>query len=285
MIQGRFFLVGCPRSGTTLLQSMLGCSPELATFKESHFFSRAFPQRLKTFPAMRNPRRLVQEFYAENNIELNADISFSLVERLSRVSTGRFFIRSLDRAAEYRDCLSWLEKTPRHLLYIDLIESSETPETAPIQFIHLVRDGVAVASSLYRASESWSNPVSPINALLRWQKEINVTRRFVGRPNHHLVIYEDLVDDAERICLSLANVCGIYLKPEHLLKREMVLSNITRDNETWKMDTAHHQVKHLSRAESHVGKDVLEVLESKIDRTDYNWLRRFSCSERPNSTS
>jgi hypothetical protein len=33
----RLFLVGCPRSGTTLLQSLLAAHPQIASFPESHF--------------------------------------------------------------------------------------------------------------------------------------------------------------------------------------------------------------------------------------------------------
>ncbi len=34
------FVVGCPRSGTTLLQTMLDCHPDLAVPPESHFIPR-----------------------------------------------------------------------------------------------------------------------------------------------------------------------------------------------------------------------------------------------------
>ncbi|NJL55543.1 sulfotransferase [bacterium] len=33
------FLVGCPRSGTTLLQSMLASHPQIASFPETKFSS------------------------------------------------------------------------------------------------------------------------------------------------------------------------------------------------------------------------------------------------------
>jgi len=39
----RIFLVGCPRSGTTLLQSMLARHDRVFTFPESHLFARSVP--------------------------------------------------------------------------------------------------------------------------------------------------------------------------------------------------------------------------------------------------
>ena len=48
-IQQRLFLVGCPRSGTTLLQSFLAAHSEIYSFPESHFFNWLFfPGSLRT---------------------------------------------------------------------------------------------------------------------------------------------------------------------------------------------------------------------------------------------
>ncbi|MGL4503377.1 MAG: sulfotransferase family protein, partial [Planktothrix sp.] len=43
IIKNRIFLVGCPRSGTTLLQSLLAAHPQIASFPESHFFQSLAP--------------------------------------------------------------------------------------------------------------------------------------------------------------------------------------------------------------------------------------------------
>ena len=39
-VSTRVFLVGCPRSGTTLLQCLLAANSHLASFPETHFFER-----------------------------------------------------------------------------------------------------------------------------------------------------------------------------------------------------------------------------------------------------
>ncbi|MEQ8960988.1 MAG: sulfotransferase [Coleofasciculus sp. C2-GNP5-27] len=43
-LKERIFLVGCPRSGTTLLQSLLAAHPQIASFPESHFFRHLIPE-------------------------------------------------------------------------------------------------------------------------------------------------------------------------------------------------------------------------------------------------
>ena len=41
-VEGRIFLVGVPRSGTTLLQALLAAHEQVTSFTESHFFSQHF---------------------------------------------------------------------------------------------------------------------------------------------------------------------------------------------------------------------------------------------------
>ncbi len=42
VIEGRIFVVGAPRSGTTLVQSLIASHSQVTSFTESHFFSRHF---------------------------------------------------------------------------------------------------------------------------------------------------------------------------------------------------------------------------------------------------
>ena len=114
----RFFLVGSPRSGTTLLQSLLGCSPELTTFRESHLYSHALSRRLSVFVPLRSPIKLAHRFYTENGIATEILPSFLPLDRISPNRIGRYFLEVLDLAAQNRNRAAWLEKTPRHLLLV-----------------------------------------------------------------------------------------------------------------------------------------------------------------------
>ena len=40
------FIVGCPRSGTTLLERMVNAHPEIAIIHESHWITRFFKKRI-----------------------------------------------------------------------------------------------------------------------------------------------------------------------------------------------------------------------------------------------
>lgn len=70
----RCFIVGCPRSGTTLLQAMLGAPFKVLTFPESHFFQRSFKGKraffLRGLQASRVLRRWLRSINApEHYIE------------------------------------------------------------------------------------------------------------------------------------------------------------------------------------------------------------------------
>ena len=67
-IEKRVFVVGVPRSGTTLVQSLLATHSTATSFTESHFFSRhyALLPLLGTPILTRNPGPRLREFLAEN---------------------------------------------------------------------------------------------------------------------------------------------------------------------------------------------------------------------------
>ena len=79
-IQKRIFIVGCPRSGTTLLQSLLLKHNEITSFPESHFFSRTFlGKRANQYPTLYSNYTLYKWINSikENNIYLKFKIAFS----------------------------------------------------------------------------------------------------------------------------------------------------------------------------------------------------------------
>ena len=269
----RIFLIGSPRSGTTLLQSMIGCSPDIVTFKESHLFSRSFSVRHTALPAHRSPLGEVTRFFEENEIGINClppDLSAS--ERLSREAVAAYFLEALDNAGSSSGKCAWLEKTPRHLLYTDLIEKAAAREGKDVHFIHLIRDGVSVAASMSNASQLWQKKHDAEAALKRWQKEIAITRSKCGNQNHTVAVYEDLLHEPTTTMTKLAKRLGLRLSREDLARRNEVLESIVRADESWKLDTAGQRVKPLDRTSKHISDEQREQLQSVIDYTDYHYL-------------
>jgi len=188
-----FFIVGCGRSGTTLLREMLNAHPRLGIPPECPFLIDYL--RAPQLVADKAARLLAREpFVRDWNLGITE-------EDLAGCSTvpeviGRFHSLYLERTHGTR----WGQKTPKFVRHLPLL--SRAFEDA--QFIHLVRDGRAVATSYLRAT--WG-PTNLIAAAHYWRRNVLLGLRFAkSAPGRCLVVrYEDLVaDPASEISRVLA---------------------------------------------------------------------------------
>jgi len=178
------FIVGSPRSGTSLLRNILNRHPALAVCGETHFHHYVYKRR-KAFGDLRNPQNrqhLVAEFLALWRIQrLGMDLQ-ALSGRLSRDATSyRAFFRSvLEHYAESQGKKRWGEKTPQHVLFTETL--CEWYPGAVI--LHVVRDPRDVVASLQRMP--WAANSVVTNARV-WLKCNRAAMRSRNRPGHLLV--------------------------------------------------------------------------------------------------
>jgi hypothetical protein len=192
------FIVGAPRSGTTLLRMMLDAHPALAIPPETGFVGTL------TSPAYDSISR--QAFLAhvtgsENWIDfqlpahaLAADLEslqpFSLAEAVRRFY--RLYAARFDKSR-------WGDKTPDHGLVLTKI-SALLPEA---RFVHLIRDGRDVAVSLRNVKFAPSRSYADL--AVYWSERVG-TMRAQGREcaNYLEMRYEALITQTEpvlrRIC-------------------------------------------------------------------------------------
>ncbi|MGH8946459.1 MAG: sulfotransferase family protein [Acidimicrobiia bacterium] len=211
---GRYFLVACPRSGTTLLQSMLANHPEVFSLPETHFFVKIWG-RLRHLSAL----RIVSPRAAHRTLgQLTGMVQPGLASGLQVPPYwplfgryGRAFWQLLDSAALTSDKRLWLEKSPPHLHRMADIERA----VPGARFIHLMRDGRDVVASLYdlclRSPELWLPQVLPgwspngvpeeqrratilLGAVDRWNGDLGISIRRVGDPRHTHVVFENLLE-------------------------------------------------------------------------------------------
>jgi len=219
------FIVGVPRSGTTLLRMMLDAHPEVAIPQETHFLpscvalhcgNEAFRERFVPPHLAREP--LMQRFLSEQLRK-----QFLAVVTQSRF-WGDFHLdpAELDRAlaglvpfgigdglraffgayAARHGKPRWGDKTPNYSIFLNAI-ASVLPEA---HFIHIVRDPRAVALS-YQGRRDWPT-TDAMSVAHFWRATILESRRQARTCPHVLEIrYEDLVTQPEavlrRICAFL----------------------------------------------------------------------------------
>jgi hypothetical protein len=212
----RVFVVGCPRSGTTLLQRMLDSHPRLAVANDTHFVPAA-----------------VEGMAPDPALPLTPEI----VERVRRYRTraGKGFDRlelptdALDRAAAsartYSELVTALysefaalrgkpfagEKTPDYVRHLPLLRA-----LFPwAKVVHLVRDGRDVSLALLEWAQDgkgpgrlklWhENPTATCALWWHWQVSSGRRDAAVYGSAYHEVRYETLVATPEETLRELAD--------------------------------------------------------------------------------
>ncbi|MFB6375807.1 MAG: sulfotransferase [Bradymonadaceae bacterium] len=232
-IPQRVFLVGCPRSGTTLLQSMLASHTSIMSFPETHVLSRlgwTNPLRRWSDRCRVDTERSLRRLFSE----LQHDVAFPETRRGSEWLT--WFFEQLDEMTVQRGSQTWIEKTPRHLEYIPLLRE----HASEARFIHMVRSGTNTIASLYSTTrqhpDAWSGQKSIDECIDRWLHSIQLTDRWAFGPNHVVAHYRTLVNTPERTLRRLCEFLDIEFCRNMLAGFQGEARRLVREQEVWKTD-------------------------------------------------
>src|SRR5713226_775192 len=147
------FVLGCPRSGTTVLYHMLLSSGGFAVYRaESNVFNLLVP-RFGNLSSAANRQKLM-EYWIRSKLfrasgldarEINAKI-------MAECQSGGDFLRIvMEETARKQGASRWADCTPDHLLYIPEIKR-ELPDAL---IIHIIRDGRDVALSYVKQGSAF----------------------------------------------------------------------------------------------------------------------------------
>lgn len=231
----RIFLVGSPRSGTTLYQRLVAGHPSLTTFPESHFFHHLCGEsrlrrvfRLARSGAVR--RRLVS--FLEECGEPRYRERVAACTARSFGGWTELYVEILDDIAKSRGAEGWVEKTPMHLHYVHLIERYVDDP----RLLHIVRPGEEVVASVRRVTtshpEAWGGERSVEECVDRWLFDVEQHRKHVGAPGHSFVLYEELVRDPARALRDTCDFLGLSFSESMLGSGPR--DGIIRPDEPWK---------------------------------------------------
>jgi hypothetical protein len=266
----RIFVVGCPRSGTTIVQALLARYPGVLTLPETAFFESVFGgigQRWQDVDAAHVPwyrRRGLARSHGPKRLRmLEAELL-----GLSRVPPWRVgpcidrFIALLDRVARQRNCQAWVEKTPNHVLYVDEIAR----HVADARFIHVLRNGEDVVASaidadLLQPTHAFHGGVK--HWVRRWNRAMELQLARLGTAGHHVLCLEDLVEDFDN---QWAKLCA-FLNFDPVLPLAAAPQSAVADTsaEPWKHNAATGIVAPtLHKSEALFGPRTLEWIRSNL---------------------
>ena len=202
------FVVGCGRSGTTLVRAILDSHPELAVTHESRFVPWMLANRSRFERAGGvDADRFVDDLFSRRNVASRVDAWDLGRDRVSAALAARppadlpAAIRAVyELYAADRGKPRYGDKTPGYVLSIDVIGRA-FPEAG---FVHVVRDGRDVALALRDVD---FGPADLVQAAHTWRAKVLGARaaaRSVGPSRYVEVRYEDLVarpeDEIRKLC-------------------------------------------------------------------------------------
>lgn len=193
-----FFVVGCPRSGTTWLQMLLSQHPAVATTWETHLFDgylaglqAAWDRGAATRRKVGLPAVLTEDQFTT----LCADFARGVMQHIEQAKPGAKVV---------------VEKTPAHVLHVSLIVKL-LPEA---HFIHLVRDPRAAVASLCAAGRTWRRSWAsddPVENARRWVRDVSAGREIGSLTDRNTTVkYEALLEPTGwRVLQELFNEMGL----------------------------------------------------------------------------
>ena len=201
------FVIGCSRSGTTLLYHMLLSSGNFAIYRmESQIFN-LFEPRFRPLHKLKNKRRALDAWYG-TRLYTRSGLEPAEIESrlLAECQNGGDFLRIIMEAMCHKQGVErWAETTPEHLLYIRRIK-----ETIPDALIvHVIRDGRDVALSWEKLSQirrfPWDKKRVAVAAAIYWEWIVGKGREAGSRFNGEYleVRYEDLIREPATVLKNL----------------------------------------------------------------------------------
>jgi LPS sulfotransferase NodH len=235
----RLFLIGCARSGTTLLQSLLAAHPTIASFPESGFFNYLFSDsepicnRLGFISRRAKPR--LAKFWEESGHNPEPPPLLTLFPH----QLTAHFSKALDQVTAEQSKTVWIEKTPTHLYHLDYISQ----HISQPKFIHVIREGKDAIASLYdvrtKYPKQWINQFAGTelcvnHCINRWLKDVSTSLQYVNSPNHTFVRYEALTTNPHATLEQLCEFIGITFTSHMLDGYSFAARQVSLAREPWK---------------------------------------------------
>jgi hypothetical protein len=242
-IKDPIFLVGCPRSGTTLLQQMLDAHPDVAIAPET-FFIRNFWLQKEQYGDLEqdhNYHQLLEAIIALpefSEMELNPESYREAALQQPRDYPSLFRLL-LSQFAHQRGVTVVGEKTPNHLLYVPTLQQF----FPSARFIHIVRDPRAVVRSWQTVP--WTTGTLAGDAKV-WQRYMATARQYPALVQSSLFTlhYEELITAPEKSLTALCHFLQLTFTPAMMTYYQQPSLTVNTEREPWKLNAQ----KQLSQA-------------------------------------
>ncbi len=184
----------------------------------------------------------------------------------------QYFLKFIDELASEHGKEVWLEKTPMHLHYIDLIKKN----CANCFFIHTQREPKANIAALYDVSKKHPGAFKQASlekAIKRYKSDTLESQKYLGMKSHIHIYYEDLLNIPE----SQTEIILQFLKLENaeLLKDfQNKADSIILKDESWK-ENNRKEIKATDKISERLSEEEIELLEDSLRDFKPKLLERY----------
>lgn len=229
------FIMGCPRSGTTLLARMLGAHPEVAVVNETHWLGRWYEKRKGLSEDGLVTTALFDELVEQRKFSQHFRLDRQSLGRLAGeapVSYAALMSRLFDSYGAARGKRLVGDKDPGYVKHVETLHGL-WPQA---RFVHLIRDGRDVALSATGWEKAprliWRFPTwrdDPIaTAGLWWEYHVRLGREagsLLDPSLYYELRYEAFVAEPERALRDLSGFLDVAYDESMLRFNEGKLSD------------------------------------------------------------
>lgn len=226
------FIVGMPRSGTTLLQSLLNRNKDVLICPETHFFTRGFHQ-------VKSPVEALKKFIDTSEFEhLNIDKD-TFIEQFNKQKIEKsveIFSLAIKLYCGNKNYSVIGEKTPGNFDYLDDILNWNSEA----KVLWIIRDPRAISASYQKVP--WHRKGDILGPAIRWNSCCNKALKSIKNYTNVLTIkYEDIVNSPDTSLTTIENFLSIPKMPRNLLDESKAIKvNINND---WQKEHIHNAGK------------------------------------------
>ena len=234
-MESPIFILGCERSGTTLLRLMLNQSPVLYIPGESGFLDKLrkqqelygdFTQPYQRWFFIRDLQtsKATSTTYSFPIFKLTIEEAEMALAETAPTNYPGAASALFQAAARKQGKQYWGDKTPRYIFKISWLAEA-FPQA---KFIHVIRDGRDVASSLIKAG--WVNNF--VKAAYYWHEKVEAgisSGKTLDKQRYYELNYEQLVMYPEETLKDLCNWLELEYVPSMLQQNENATNYISGD--------------------------------------------------------
>ncbi len=210
------FIVGCGRSGTTLLQAIFDSHPRMAVAFKSYFVQDLVATRDRYENAGGFAAGAAVEYLVTHHCFTRWGIDQRLVQEVLESSQPQNLLQVLRMAfAVYAFSQGKTRYGDKSNRYADGVNIKMLAELFPeARFVHLIRDGRDVALSYLDVE--WG-PKSFVEAAHKWKQRVQDAQnagRALGEARYREVRYEQVVENPEETLRGLCDFFQLEFHPE-----------------------------------------------------------------------